>query len=43
MSDPIYALTRNQALLEIGKALREERVPMLDDADLSSTDCAVLI
>ena len=38
MSDPAYALTRNQALLEIDSAWKEERVPMLDNADLSGAD-----
>ena len=36
----VYALSRDQALAEIIRAQREERVPMLDYADLSGTDCA---
>ncbi len=31
----VYALTRDQALAEIIRAQREERVPMLDYADLN--------
>ena len=34
----VYSLTRDQALTEIIRALREERVPILDNADLSETD-----
>ena len=38
MLDQVYVLTRDQALMEIILAQQDERVPMLDGADLSKAD-----
>jgi len=38
MVDQAYALTREQALAEVQAAMRDERVPILDRANLERTD-----